>query len=66
MLSNECIVCFHTRVGDSIDADFCGEGTFYKGTIVRCMSYCTYAIVYDDGDVEVGVPELNIRPRKSP
>ena len=42
-------------VGDQIEARFGGKGTFYKGEVIQDRGDGTYAVRYEDGDIEENV-----------
>ena len=50
-------------LGNPIEANFNGEGSFFPGQISKVNADGTYDIVYDDGDAERGVDEKLIQPR---
>jgi len=50
------------KVGDAVEADYGGEGTFFPGKIDKINADGTYSIVYEDGDEEARVPESLVRP----
>ena len=57
------------RVGDRVQANFGGAGTFYSGTITQIgddgSGNIDYDVQYDDGEFEEGVPGIDIR-RETP
>ena len=44
-----------------VEADYKGKGKYYKGKITRVRQDGTFDIKYDDGDVEFGKRESEIR-----
>ena len=48
-------------VGDRVEADYGGEGSFFPGKITAVASDGTYSVGYDDGDAEDGIPAALIR-----
>ena len=47
--------------GMKVEADYKGKGKYYKGKITRVRQDGTFDIKYDDGDVEFGKRESEIR-----
>ena len=47
--------------GQEVQANYSGEGEWFRGKIAQVNSDGTYDILYDDGESEQGVTEANIR-----
>ncbi|CAM9461130.1 unnamed protein product, partial [Phaeothamnion confervicola] len=48
-------------VGDAMEANFKGEGSWFKGTIRAAHRDGTFDVRYDDGDTEERIDPLNVR-----
>ena len=48
------------RIGDEVNANWQGRGTYYKGKVSGIAVNGTYTVEYDDGDVESNVPRSRI------
>ena len=54
-----------TRVGDAVDCNFKSRGTWLKGKVKRVNRDGSVDIDYDNGQIEFGVMQKNMRKRKS-
>jgi hypothetical protein len=48
------------KVGDKVEGNYRGSGSWYSATVKAVNQDCTYTIEYDDGDMERNVLEINL------
>ena len=49
-------------VGQRVKANYKNAGKWYRGAIDKALPDGSYAIKFDDGDYESGVPPHRVRP----